>query len=117
MSIPRAIGAAYIANGHDRNGAGPRQRALPRVQLWQGYLAACAALMFLYMVVSPFKGNAALINGIGLTAWIAVIVGIRRNRPERPLPWWLFAGGLFLYWMGDVYTYSYPTYILHHEVP
>ena len=25
--------------------------------------------------------------------------------------------GLCLYWLGDVYTYSYPQYILHHEVP
>ncbi len=46
-----------------------------------------------------------------------MIVGIRRNRPGYSLPWWLFAVGLFLYWLGDVYTYSYPKYILHDEVP
>jgi diguanylate cyclase (GGDEF)-like protein/PAS domain S-box-containing protein len=58
-----------------------------------------------------------LLNTIGLSTWIAVIVGIRRNRPAYALPWWLFAVGFLLYWMGDVYTYSYPQLILHHEVP
>ena len=48
---------------------------------------------------------------------VGVILGIRRNKPRYALPWWLFAVGLSLYWMGDLYTYSYPRYILHHEVP
>ncbi len=34
-----------------------------------------------------------LLNTIGLSSWIAVIVGIRRNRPSYSLPWWLFAVG------------------------
>ncbi len=46
-----------------------------------------------------------------------MIVGIRRHKPSYALPWWLFAVGFVLYWMGDVYTYSYRVYILHHEVP
>jgi diguanylate cyclase (GGDEF)-like protein/PAS domain S-box-containing protein len=89
----------------------------PRVRLWQGYLAFAAVGAFLYLLVAPLKGNAAFFNALGLTSWIAVIVGIRRNRPGYSLPWWLFAVGLFLYWLGDVYTYSYPKYILHAEVP
>ncbi len=89
----------------------------PRIQLWQGYLAFGAVGMFLYLLVPPLKGNAALFNTLGLTSWIAVIVGIRRNKPRYALPWWLFVVGLCLYWMGDVYTYSYPQYILHAEVP
>ncbi len=58
-----------------------------------------------------------LLNSLGLSSWVAVIVGIRRNRPTYSLPWLLFALGFFLYWLGDVYTYSYPQLILHHEVP
>jgi hypothetical protein len=88
-----------------------------RPQLWQAYLAFAAIGAFLYLVVNPLKGNALLFNALGLTSCIAVILGIRRNRPSYSLPWWLFALGLFLYWLGDVYTYSYPTYILHAEVP
>jgi diguanylate cyclase (GGDEF)-like protein/PAS domain S-box-containing protein len=91
--------------------------ARPRPQLWQGYLAFGAISAFLYLVVPPLKGNPAFFNALGLTSWIAVIVGIRRNKPKYALPWWLFAFGFFLYWLGDVYTYSYPRYILHGEVP
>jgi len=117
MSVSRAIGIRDLGGARAGGEAAESERPGRRIELWQAYLALGAVFTFLYMVVPPFKGNALLINGIGLTAWIAVVVGIRRNKPARPLPWWLFAGGLCLYWMGDVYTYSYPTYILHHEVP
>ncbi len=89
----------------------------PRVQVWQAYLAVGALFTALYMLVPPFKGNALLINALGLASWVAVLVGVRRNRPRYKLPWFLFAFGLCLYWLGDLYTYSYPKYILHHEVP
>ncbi len=95
----------------------PQPRLRSRVQAWQGYLAFGALGVFLYLLVPPFKGNALLYNTLGLSGVIAVIVGILRNKPSYALPWWLFAVGLGLYWMGDVYTYSYRIYILHHEVP
>ncbi len=88
-----------------------------RVQAWHCYLALGAFGTFFYMLVPPLKGNALLINVLGLSSWVAVIWGIRRNKPKYALPWWLFVVGLFLYWVGDLYTYSYPKYILHHEVP
>jgi len=69
------------------------------------------------MLVPPLKGDPLYFNALGLTTWAAVIVGIRRNRPAYALPWWLFAAGLFLFWAGDVYTYSVPKYVLHHDVP
>jgi diguanylate cyclase (GGDEF)-like protein/PAS domain S-box-containing protein len=88
-----------------------------RPALWQAYLLFGATGIGLYLLVPPLKGNPVLLNTLGMTSWIAVIVGIRRNRPSYSLPWWLFAVGFLLYWMGDVYTYSYPKLILHHEVP
>ncbi len=96
-------------------GAGGAARRRP--QLWQGYLAFGAIGMFFYLLIPPLQGNPVLLNTIGLSSWIAVIVGIRRNKPAYSLPWWLFAVGFLLYWMGNVYTYSYPQLILHHEVP
>jgi len=114
----RALGLSSLAGGKVGGGV---MRARPllrsRAQGWQGFLAFGALGTFLYLLVPPLKGNALLINTLGLSSWIAVIVGIRRNKPSYALPWWLFAVGLCLYWMGDVYTYSYPKYILHHEVP
>ena len=92
-------------------------RALRRPPLWMAYLAFGGAGMCLYLLPTPLKGNEVLFNTCGLTSWIAVIVGIRRNKPHYALPWWLFAFGFLLYWMGDFYTYSYRAYVLHHEVP
>ena len=113
-----ALWLSRLAGG---NVGGDLMRADPllrsRVQAWQGFLAFGALGTLLYLFVPPFKGNALLINTLGLSSFIAVVVGIRRNRPSYALPWWLFAVGICLFWMGDVYTYSYPTYILHHDVP
>ncbi len=94
-----------------------RPRSARRPPLWAAYLAFGAVGMGLYLLPTPLKGSEALFNTLGMTSWIAVIVGIRRNKPRYALPWWLFAFGFLLYWMGDFYTYSYRAYILHHEVP
>ena len=62
----------------------------------------------LYVLVPPFKGSAPLMNLLGLSGLVAVVAGIRRNRPQAKggvVVASLF--GLFLYWIGDVYTYSY----------
>ncbi|HEY7831002.1 MAG TPA: EAL domain-containing protein [Solirubrobacteraceae bacterium] len=95
---------------------GGKSASPARPHAWQIYLALGALGAFLYELVPPFKGYAPLLNLMGLSAVIAVVVGIRRNRPSYSLPWWLFAIGLGLYWLGDVYTYSYPK-LLHAEVP
>jgi diguanylate cyclase (GGDEF)-like protein/PAS domain S-box-containing protein len=113
-SLPGA-GAGDDVRGGDVSGRPSPWRSRP--QAWQGYLAFGALGMFFYLLVPPLKGNPVLLNTIGMTSWIAVIVGIRRNKPSYSLPWWLFAVGFLLYWMGDVYTYSYPQLILHGEVP
>ncbi len=92
-------------------------RAFTRPALWKAYIAFGLLGMCLYLTDTPLKGNEALFNTLGVSSWIAVVVGIRRNKPRYALPWRLFAFGFLLYWMGDFYTYSYRAYILHHEVP
>jgi diguanylate cyclase (GGDEF)-like protein/PAS domain S-box-containing protein len=77
-------------------------------KLWRAYLAVGTLACALYEFVTPFKGSGPLINGIGLSAVVAIVVGIRRNRPTARLAWWCFAAGIFLFWLGDLYTYSYP---------
>jgi diguanylate cyclase (GGDEF)-like protein/PAS domain S-box-containing protein len=114
-------GGSQGAGGGRGEGKGPgggKSRGAPfaRPHAWQIYLALGAVGAFLYELVPPFKGYAPLLNLMGLSAVIAVVVGVRRNKPGYALPWWLFAIGLGLYWMGDVYTYSYPK-LLHAEVP
>jgi diguanylate cyclase (GGDEF)-like protein/PAS domain S-box-containing protein len=86
------------------------------VGLWQLYLAVGGAVTFLYVFVPPFKESGPVINLLGLSGVIAVLVGVRRNRPRSRGPWLLFALGLGLFWLGDLYTYSYPK-LFHVDVP
>src|SRR5438445_2913930 len=78
-----------------------------RRPLWVWYLAVGAALTALYMFVPPLKGNGPLINLLGLSGVVAIVVGIRRNKPRARAAWWLFAAGQLLFFSGDLYTYSY----------
>ncbi len=117
MSAERAPTVQASGGSHPEAGSLDGRRARSRPAAWQCYLAACAGAMVLYELVAPAKGSPVLLNGVGMTTWIAMVVGIRRNKPSYALPWWLFAFGFLLYWLGDLYTYSYPQLILHHEVP
>jgi diguanylate cyclase (GGDEF)-like protein/PAS domain S-box-containing protein len=89
---------------------------LRRLPAWQVYLALGSLLTALYVAVPPFKGSGPVINLLGLSGVLAVVVGVRRNRPASPLPWWFFALGLGLFWLGDIYTYSYPK-LFNQDVP
>jgi diguanylate cyclase (GGDEF)-like protein/PAS domain S-box-containing protein len=83
-----------------------RFRAFP-VALWQVYLAISAVVCALY-VVGPFKGSGPVFNLLGLSPVLAIVIGMRRHRPASVGPWRLFAIGMTLFWLGDLYTYSYP---------
>ena len=75
---------------------------------WWLYLAAGAILCALYVFKAPFQGSGPVINGLGLYGVIGVVAGIRIHKPAAKTAWWFMAGGLLLFFMGDVYTYSYP---------
>jgi signal transduction histidine kinase len=53
--------------------------------------------------------------GLGLSAVAAIMVGVVRHRPERPLAWYLFAVGLLSYVTADIIFYTYQD-LLHREV-
>src|SRR5437588_1841249 len=100
-----------------RPAAGAKERArgmtFPKVSMkgrdrvWFWYLAVATGLTALYLFVPPLAGNGPLINALGLSGVVAIVVGIRRNKPTARAAWWLFAAGQFLYFSGDVYTYGY----------
>jgi len=77
------------------------------VGAWWIYLAAGGALMGGYLFVPPLRGNGPLINLLGLTGVLAIVAGIRMHRPRARFAWWAFVAGQFLFFSGDVYTYSY----------
>jgi diguanylate cyclase (GGDEF)-like protein/PAS domain S-box-containing protein len=89
---------------------------LRRLSIWQAYLAAGALLCALYAWVPPFAGSGPVMNVLGLSPVVAIVVGLRLHRPTSTGPWWLFAVGFGLFWLGDLYTYSYPR-LFGAEVP
>ncbi len=98
-----------------RDAPGPSTSGLWR-HAWWVYLAVGALMCGLYVFVAPLKASGPVINGLGLSGVVAVALGIRRHRPSARAAWWCFAAGLFLFWIGDVYTYSYPR-LFHADVP
>ena len=82
-------------------------RAALRRPIWVWYLAAALGLMAVYLFFPPLKGNGPLINALGLSGVVAIVAGIRMNKPRARAAWWLFAAGQFLFFSGDLYTYSY----------
>jgi diguanylate cyclase (GGDEF)-like protein/PAS domain S-box-containing protein len=89
---------------------------LSALSSWQLYLAAGTLLCGLYLFVPPFAGSGPVMNLLGLSPVVAILVGVRRHRPRSRGPWLWFAAGFLLFWLGDLYTYSYP-HLLGKEVP
>jgi diguanylate cyclase (GGDEF)-like protein/PAS domain S-box-containing protein len=79
-----------------------------RGRAWVVYLVVGGLLTAAYLWFPPLKGNGPLINVLGLSGSVAVAVGIYIHRPKARLAWVLFIVGLFLFFAGDLYTYSYP---------
>jgi diguanylate cyclase (GGDEF)-like protein/PAS domain S-box-containing protein len=88
----------------------------PRQHAWVWYLAAGGVLTAAYLFFPPLAGNGPLINALGCSGWVAIAVGIRMHHPRARAAWWLFVAGQFLFFAGDVYTYSYPK-LLGADVP
>jgi|SRR5215217_1676138 len=100
---------------------GPAARAHGRPRAWWAYLAGGAVVALCYYLVPAtglvphWAAKIGLYNGLGLSAVVAIVVGIRWHRPERPLTWYLFGLGLLSYVTADVIFYTYQD-IFHQEV-
>jgi PAS domain S-box-containing protein len=57
-----------------------------------------------------------MFNVLGASSAVAILVGVRVNKPRRKLPWYLFSAGLILFVGGDVVTYNYQRFF-HAELP
>ena len=79
-----------------------------RTHLWVLYLTAGALLTCAYLWLPPLKASGPLINLLGLSSSVAIAVGIYLHRPQARAAWILFIIGQFLFFAGDLYTYSYP---------
>ena len=86
----------------------PSLRVNWRARVWLLYLAAGGLLTAAYLWLPPLKGSGPVINLIGFSSAAAITVGIVLHKPKARSAWILFVVGQFLFFAGDIYTYSYP---------
>jgi diguanylate cyclase (GGDEF)-like protein/PAS domain S-box-containing protein len=79
-----------------------------RSYAWVWYVAVGAVLTSAYVAFPPLVASGPLINLLGLSSSVAIGVGIWMHQPRARTAWLLFVLGQFLFFAGDLYTYSYP---------
>ncbi|MEA2147254.1 MAG: hypothetical protein QOG59_2841, partial [Solirubrobacteraceae bacterium] len=75
---------------------------------WWLYLTVMAAVSVAYLA-GPLKVG-PVFNVIGLSASIAIVVGVWKHKPSARLPWYLIAFGQTLFVAGDVLAYNYEAF-------
>jgi len=61
---------------------------------WLLYLLAGGVAAVAYLTVGSDLAREVLYVGLGLSAALATVTGVRTHRPRRALPWWLLAASL-----------------------
>jgi diguanylate cyclase (GGDEF)-like protein len=81
--------------------------------VWRWWTAAGVLAIGVHLVL-PRDGvaNALLNEGIGAAAVVAILVGVRRYRPARLMPWYLLAAGQAAVTVGDS-LFDYDRLIAH----
>jgi hypothetical protein len=102
-----------LANRFDLQPARAKVRAADvsrrlAVERWWWYGGRCERARRALHVRAAVQGLGPLINVVGFSGVVAIVAGIRVHDPKAKVAWWLFAGGQFLFFSGDVYTYSNP---------
>ena len=78
----------------------------PRSRTWLAYLLVGLLATGIYFLLPSTGAQNVLYDLIGVSALIAVLVGVRVHRPIRWLPWYAFASGLLMFALGDlIWTY------------
>ena len=85
--------------------------------LWLLYLVCGALGGLAYYFLPAVAKSGPFFNLLGVSSVIAILVGIRLNRPKNPAPWYLFAVGQAFFIGGDVITYNYPKFFGGADIP
>jgi signal transduction histidine kinase/DNA-binding response OmpR family regulator len=86
------------------------RRYVPEIfqRVWLLYLALGVIVAVAYVLLSGVA-QATLYNLLGFSSVIAILVGVRRYRPDPVLPWYTIAFGVALFAGGDVIFFNiYP---------
>ncbi|MDH5224789.1 MAG: EAL domain-containing protein [Actinomycetota bacterium] len=79
---------------------------------WIVYPVAAVAATAAYYVLGH---SSVLINVIGLSSPVFILVAVHLHKPERRAPWFTIAAGQFLFIVGDVVSYNYERF--NHSLP
>ena len=89
----------------------------PKTSRWSHrYLAAGIALTVAYFALPADTAKLVIWPAVGLCSVIAIIVGVRLNRPTAPSAWYLLAAGLASLNIGDDLS-SFHAFVRHNEAP
>ncbi|OIQ88761.1 cyclic di-GMP phosphodiesterase Gmr [mine drainage metagenome] len=69
--------------------------------LWRAYLAGGALVVALYLAVPEGVSRDLVYVVVGLSSVLAIVVGVRRNRPRRASAWYWMAAGQLCWVVGD----------------
>jgi diguanylate cyclase (GGDEF)-like protein/PAS domain S-box-containing protein len=75
---------------------------------WWLYLALMMPIALAYLA-GPLNAG-PVFNGIGFSACIAIVLGVRIHKPAARLPWYLIALGQGFFAAGDVLAYNYKAF-------
>ncbi|MGH3009995.1 MAG: sensor histidine kinase [Gaiellaceae bacterium] len=73
------------------------------------YVAGGAVVMGVYFALPAGDVQNAVYDLIGVSAAVAILVGVRLYRPSAAAPWFLFSGAMLLFVVGDILSSTAPT--------
>ncbi|WP_088320391.1 bifunctional diguanylate cyclase/phosphodiesterase [Kineosporia sp. R_H_3] len=79
---------------------------------WRRYLLASGVVLAGFLLVPNGVPRDTVYLAVGVTCVVAILVGVRHNRPATPWAWWLMAAGMALWVAGDA-VYSWYEDIAH----
>ena len=83
---------------------------------WKIFLGIGAISSLTYFLLGELKSQMILFQATGIVSVVAMLVGIRRNRPASTRPWILLTLGILMWVIGDGIWNSYEL-VLHREAP
>ena len=94
-------------------------KQVTRPHAWNTYLVLGVFSAFVFFLLSGAEHGIfydLFYDLVGISAIAAILAGVWMNRPERPLPWYLFASGQLMFVAGDL-TLNFYENVLHIEAP
>ncbi len=100
----------------DRDDASPERAASNMQRLWKITLFGGLALAAIYFALPGLDAKDLAYSAIGVGSTLAMLIGVRKNRPAQPLGWLLLAVANGCFVCGDVVFNVYDL-VLHTDIP